>query len=240
VSREVIRTAAQPTITAGPFCMTTFLGLDNRILLPPFSPVERNSDGVFGHLVQHCVDGSHVAFLPWSLLHTPDPPRTFAPDELWVDTSAVRVSEILIAGILAHQTSGEEWTTAAHLVQLGQHLQWMASWSLPEFEAQVGALQNLRNFGLITILQNQLQTYGNSPGFWANDVSRMIELTSKASTALDYIVPRDLRAGRNIDEARRLSKELVGKFGQLLEAWPTLVAASRQLALNGCRLTAAL
>jgi hypothetical protein len=29
-SREILRSVRQPTITAGPFCMTTFLGLDNR------------------------------------------------------------------------------------------------------------------------------------------------------------------------------------------------------------------
>jgi hypothetical protein len=240
VSREVIRTAPKPTITAGPFCMTTFLGLDNRILLPPFFPVERNSDGVFGHLVQHCVGGSHVAFLPWTLLHAPEPPRAFGPDALWADTSRVRVSDIVIAGVLAHEMAGDQVTTEARLVELGQHLQWMASLSLAEFEGRLGALQRFRNFGLITVLQNQLQTYGRSPDCWADDVMRMIELMSKASTARDYIVPRDLRSDGDIEQARRVSQELVGKFGELLEAWPTIVAASRQLALNGCRLTAAL
>jgi hypothetical protein len=28
--------------------MTTFLGLDNRVLLPPCFSVQRNSDGIFG------------------------------------------------------------------------------------------------------------------------------------------------------------------------------------------------
>ena len=183
--------------------MTTFLGLDNRILLPPFFPVERNSDGVFGHLVQHCVDSAHVAFLPLNLLHAPHPSRAFAAGELWVDTSNVRVSDIVTASVLAHDTPGEPLATAARLVQLGQQLRGMASWSVTEFEACVGAIQNVRNFGLITVLQNQLQTYGTAPDFWADDVRRMIGLMSKASSAPDYVVPRDLRAGRNIDDARR-------------------------------------
>ena len=51
-SREVLRTVRRPTISAGSFCMTTFLGFDNRSLLPPFFPVQRNSDGVFGLLLQ--------------------------------------------------------------------------------------------------------------------------------------------------------------------------------------------
>jgi hypothetical protein len=61
----------------------------------------------------------------------------------------------------------------------------------------------------------------------------MIELMSKASTAGDYLVPRDVGHGG-------LAQELVGKFGELLEAWPRMVAAARRLRANGCRLAAAL
>ena len=45
----------------------------------------------------------------------------------------------------------------------------------------------------------------------------MIELISNTATAGDYLVTRDLR---DTDEARRLSQELVVKFGELVEAWP--------------------
>ena len=63
-SREVLRTVRRPTVSAGPFCMTTFFGFDNRLALPPFFPVQRNADGIFGLVLQKCVEGSHVAFLP--------------------------------------------------------------------------------------------------------------------------------------------------------------------------------
>ena len=56
--------------------MTTFFGLDNRVLLPPFFPVQRNSDGIFGLMLQKST-WHGTAFLPSVLLHAP-PPRTFA------------------------------------------------------------------------------------------------------------------------------------------------------------------
>ena len=90
--------------------MTTFLGIDNRHLLPPFFPVQRNSDGIFGHMLRKCVDGSHVAFLPWILLHAPEPPRSFTPDDLWTDARTVRMADIVIAAVLAHETRSEEAT----------------------------------------------------------------------------------------------------------------------------------
>jgi hypothetical protein len=237
-SREILRSVRQPTITAGPFCMSTFLGLDNRLMLPPFFPVQRNSDGIFGIMLQKCVDGSHVAFLPWILLHAPEPPRVFVTDELWADAAAVRMADIVIACLLAHETSTA--TTSTRLAYLGKHLRWLGSLSLQDFEAGVRTMQHVRNFAFITALHGQLQTYGASPDFWAEDVRRMIELMSKASTAEDYLAPRDLGPGRDAEAARWLSQELIGKFGELLEAWPTLVNAARRLRVNGRRLASML
>ena len=52
----------------------------------------------------------------------------------------------------------------------------------------------------------------------------------------DYAVPRDLRAGRTVDDARILTRRLVLRFGQLLEAWPEVVDAAKRLRANGRRL----
>jgi hypothetical protein len=232
-SREILRSARQPTITRGPFCMTTFLGLDNRWLLPPFFPVQRNSDGIFGIMLQKCVDGSHVAFLPWVLLHAPKPPRVFAPEDLWADARAVRTPDIVLASVLSHEPRAGLATTATRLADLGKHLRWLGALRLPDFEAHVLSLQQFRNLAFVTVLQSQLQAHGSSPRFWADDMERMVELMSKASTAQDYLVPRDLRQGRDTTAARLLGQELVGKFGELLEAWPDLVAAATRLRLNG-------
>ncbi len=239
-SREVLRSVRHPTITAGPFFMSTFPGLDNRILLPPFFPVQRNSDGIFGVMMRECVDGSQVAFLPWIMLHAPEPPRRFAPDEMWVDAAAVRMCDIVIACVQAHEPRAGVVEMAARSAGLGKHLQELGSLDFQDFEAGVRTMQQFRNFAFITALQTQLQTYGASPSFWADDVSRMIELTSQASAGEDYIVPRDLRQGRDVDAARQLSRGLIRRFGELLEAWPAMVAGAKRLRAKGHRLATAL
>jgi hypothetical protein len=239
-SREILRCVHRPTITAGPFCMTTFLGLDNRLLLPPFFSVQRNSDGIFGLMLQKCVDGSRVAFLPWILLHAPEPPRTFAPNDLWTDAATVRMADVIIAGVLGHEMPAGHVTTETRLAALGEHFRRLGALTLPDFEAHVRKVQQFRNFGFITALHGQLQAYGESPGFWADDVRRMIDVLSKASTAEEHLVPRDLLHGRDAGAARQLSQELVGKFGEVLGAWPGMVAAAKRLRASGCRLTEAL
>lgn len=236
-SREVLRTVRRPTISAGSFCMTTFLGLDNRSLLPPFFPVQRNADGVFGLLRQKCMAGSHMAFLPWALLHAPEASRAFSADDVRSDAAGIRMADVVIACVLGHQARKGRVTDATRVRRLGKHLQGLGSSTLQDFEAHVRGLLRYRAHAFITTLQSRLQTYGASPPFWAEEVSQVTELMLKATTTEDYVVPRDLRHGQDAEQARVLSQQLVAGFGQLLEAWPALVAAATRLRARGSRLT---
>ena len=236
-SREVLRCVCQPMVAATPFCMTTFLGLDNRSVLPPFFPIQRNSDGIFGHILHKCVGGSHTAFLPSILLHAPEPPRVFARGDLWAGASSLRMSDIVISAALGRETRREDESTEARLADLGKHLRWLGSVRLEDFEEYLRTVQKFRNFEFTTVLHSHLQTCGASPAFWADDVNRMIELTTQGSDREDYIIPQDLCRGEP-GEARRLSQELVGKFGELIEAWPAIFKAALQLRSSGIRMSA--
>ncbi len=238
-TREIVRSVRQPTIVSGPFCMTTFVGFDNRFVLPPFFPVQRNSDGIFGHLLHKCVARSRSVFLPSILVHAPEPPRSFAPGDLWNAASSLRLSDIVISAVLGKQTADVE-STEARLIELGRHLEWLGSLSLEDFEEYIRTAQQFRNFGFITALHGQLQKYESSPEYWANDVRRMIELMSQASSREDYVLPVDLRDGRAPDATRRLSQSLVRKFGALLQAWPAMFHAAVRLRANGTRISRAI
>ena len=113
----------------------------------------------------------------------------------------------------------------------------MGSLKLVDFEAYVRRQQQYRTMAFITALQSHLQTYGALPRFWADDVKKMIEVLSTATIATDAVVPSDLRHGRDVEDTRQLSQELVAEFGELLEAWPAIVAAAGRLRANGRRLT---
>ena len=236
-SREVLRTVPQPTIAASAFCMTTFFGFDNHRLLPPFFPVERNSDGIFGLMVHRCVTGSHVAFLPWVLFHAPPEPRAFDGNEAWTEAEGVKIADILIACIVSHDIGSVNDSDAARLQRLGKYLRDLGSLTIDDFEAFVSAAQHLRNLAATTLLETRLREHGASPAFWADDVRRTIDALRKTATRSDYMVPRDLRNGRDVSSARRLTRALVSKFGELLEAWPTLVEAARRLRADGCRVS---
>jgi hypothetical protein len=82
--RQVLRKASLPVITDGMFCMATSIGLDNQDLLPPFIPVMRNQDGVFGATLRKCFENSYLTHLPWAFLHSPlEEKRSFSTEDIW-------------------------------------------------------------------------------------------------------------------------------------------------------------
>jgi hypothetical protein len=228
-SREVVRAVRRPTLADSPFCMTTCFGFDNRLALPPFFPVQRNSDGIFGLMLHRAVGGCRIGFLPSLVVHQPDPPRAFAPDDMWNETAGIRTADVVMACLLAHGSASASLTAAERLVRVGRFFQELGALTLSDFEARVRSFQQFRTTAFITMLETQLRTHDSAPSFWAEDARRMIELLWKAAGSDDYVVPRDLREGRDAGDARRLSQDLIGRFGALLEAWPTLVDAARRL-----------
>jgi len=238
-SREVLRTVRRPTIADTTFCMTTFLGLDNRRGLPPFFPVARNSDGIYGVTLQRTIAGSCVAFLPSVLLHAPPEARAFRGDEAWTEPARVRMADLMIASILVHggDDGHAEAGDAGRWQRLGRFLRELASLPIAEFAVFVASAQQLRDLTLSNLLETRLAQYGGRPEFWADDVRRTIDLLRRAPASPDYVVPRDLGAAFDSTAARGLSRELAGRFGELLDAWPALVEAAGAVRAQDSRLS---
>jgi hypothetical protein len=236
-SREVLRTVSRPTLAASAFCMTPFYGFDNRRLLPPFFPVERNSDGVFGLMVHKYVAGSRVAFLPSVLLHAPQEHRSFADGAASADAASVRIADVLIAVIQAHKLTSMEEGDDVRLARLGSFLGDLASLETDDFARVAGTTQQLRTLAATALLEQRLREHAGAPGFWADDVKKTIETLRGTAANGDYIVPRDLSEGRDRHSALELARELVMKYGELLDAWPVLVESARRLKARDCRVS---
>jgi len=235
-SRGIVRAVPQPTVCAESFVMTTFFGFDNRDSLPPFLPVGRNSDGVLGALLPRCLPSSRVALLPWTLHHLTAESRRFTPNDLWVGADQVRLSDIVIDCVLTHAVTTVQ-SAADGMARLGAHVRQIGALPLHAFDAYVRSVQGFRAAAFTTLLSQRLQTYRNTPAYWAADVQRVIERMERARLSDSLLVPLDLCAGHDEQAARRLSQDLVGMFGQLLEAWPTIVDAASRLRAAGVRLS---
>jgi hypothetical protein len=173
------------------------------------------------------MSGSHIGYLPWALLHRPPDTRDASPDALWSDADGIRMADIMIACILATGMTAE--SDAARVTQLGERLRAIGSLAPQDFDAFVRSMQQHRIAAFTAIVSSRLHAAAPPPPYWTADAERLIERLTSAAAGEHYTVPRDLRDRHGIDAARALSQELVLKFGDLLSAWPDIVAAAGRL-----------
>ncbi|MGH9158361.1 MAG: hypothetical protein ACRD2X_00020, partial [Vicinamibacteraceae bacterium] len=235
-SREVLRVAPTLSVGASSHCMGGAFAFDNRSLLPPFMPVRRNEDGVFGAVLSACRDDAVFAHLPLALLHNAAPRAS----RLRVESPFARrqLSDVLMFAILAHRRSPGRHSCSKRLHQLGAHLQEVGTLPLNELEkllrVQLAAQASLF-FAALDWVRRQ---YGAQPGHCAADITACAREAREALQHPDAIVPFDLTSGgRSRSDVLRITRDLIKGFGELLCAWPHIVSTARELRRGGARLS---
>ena len=232
--RGVLRVARENTICNPGFCMAGHIGLDNRDILPPFMPVQRGSDSIFGLVLQTCFRDSYSAHIPWAIHHSPDQPRRQYFEGLWKQLAGVQTAHVLEVMIRSFQTPTAGMDAQKALRRLGQYLGDLGTMPLEDFEEflrircwEAGSWQ-------ISQMEKRIEDREYTPRWFVKYLEKYIEVVRESQPKPDYIIPQDLQAiCTDKDQARRLSQELVRKYGELLESWPDIVCAARELKDKG-------
>jgi hypothetical protein len=232
---QLMRAAPQATLCDGAFCMALNLGLDNRRLLPPFMPVGRNQDGIFAAILRSCFPGALQGFLPWMVQH--QPPQRRRPGSVTLGQSAARVSSgQVIQALVGSFVPGPDWRDArANLRALGKTLKELGRAARADFEEVVRLHLWNQMSGLASRLAAQLNKYGRQPGFWANDVRQILAALEEALPDPHYPLPFDLSPAPG-DDPPAVLQRLIARFGGLLEIWPDMIEAARELRSRNVRL----
>jgi hypothetical protein len=239
-SREILRIVDRTYISRHGWSAAGVFGFDNRSLLPPFMPVQRGEDDLFGFTFRACFSDGYFGFLPRAILHSPPERRHYSPDSMVEHTSSLRTYDIILACLTSFNVWHGMMDEEQRLQALGQHLMRLGSLAQEDFEEFVRMNLWRMQSDYISFAEAYLQAKAYSPAFWANDVVRQIETLRKAIPREDFIVPRDLLEQHGPAEARKLARRLVFKFGQLLDCWPRMVQTARSLRAQGRRLATTL
>ncbi|HLH40590.1 MAG TPA: hypothetical protein VKX39_15675 [Bryobacteraceae bacterium] len=228
-SRNIVRATGSCTVSSGSFFMSYAAGFDNRELLPPFIPIQRNSDGVFGLTLRKCVENGYIAHLPWSVQHCPSEGRSWSKQELWDSFSTCRVADILILCINSYDFWPGMSDATNRLRMLGNYLEDLAGLSKNEFEEflRIRMCQQLSR--MVSEIEEQLRANQSKPEYWLADVEKYIECLRFAAVKSDIFAPADLKPLYGPEKAREFMHELVGQVGRLFRLWPHLIAAAREL-----------
>lgn len=228
-SREVIRQASRLSIAHTGRCMGSFIGLDNRSLLPPFFPMFRNEDSIFGCLTQYCCDEFLAAHLPFSLLHAPFGARAYHPNAI----SEIRVSDIVLVCISAAQVNAMPLRMEERLRKVGSQLLEFGALRVADFREFLSISLWSRASRLILSFETAVKEYSNEPDYWAAEVRSRIEKIRSAVTRPEYLMPTDLGRSANLEDALRDTQRILSLYGRLLCEWPGIVAVARGLSTQG-------
>jgi len=239
-SREILRGIDQLTITdSGALSTGPAIALDARELLPPFFPVQRNTDGIFGVTLRTTIEGGCIAHLPWMLEHAPADARMIPGDALTRFAGRSRLQDMVLASIHsipAIAAGGAGHDASARMTALGEHLRALGSLENQDFLTFLRPWVWRIKGSFIAALEADLAAHGNQPVYWAADVRRFLESLREAMATDAYFVPEDLPSDRSDEQRTDLTRRLVRRFGDLLVWWPAIFDRARALQADGSRL----
>ncbi len=229
-SRSVL--AAAPALSIGDASVSPgmAMGLDHRELLPPFFPVLHAEDFIHGATVWQCCAGSVAGHLPLAIQHDPPPGKTILlPSDLG-PTCRVVLFEFahLIRRVIRDVELAQHASTAERTEALGRALSELAALPGVDFVEVLRQKILEHESEKLGYLHKQLEQ-GEMPEFWRREVEDFL-LNARASLQQeDFDIPHDLKTRRTSAENRVFMQELFRRYGQLLQEWPAIVEATREL-----------
>jgi hypothetical protein len=207
------------------------MGLDHRSLLPPFFPVLHAEDFIYGATLWQTIGSAFLGHVPVAVRHEPRPGKSILrPGDLHGERRAV-IFEFahLIRRIILRFQRDESAGDADRMRSLGRHLTSIAAQPLEDFCEFIRGQVLEHESSKIDRLEKALREDDEAPEFWRRDLETYLEHVRDALTYADFDIPFDLKGDRSDDENRRLMQQLFGRYGALLEAWPDIVAAAREI-----------
>jgi hypothetical protein len=232
-SREVWCGVSGRTIGAGSPGTAMSLGLDNRSLLPPFFPLGRGEDTIFGHLLWQCDPSAYFAHVPQAICHVPNRQRAFSMKESWRDPMGTYVSEIVSCCSRTFDWRPNSQTHEQRMRAMGRRLSEYGRLPQADFTHFIREQLVQSRAQLIRYLRGRLEEERGEPKYWAEDVRTYIQLHVDAMQRPDFEVPIRLCEHRSVEEARILIQQWLDQFGRLLQAWPDWVSAAGCLKVQG-------
>ena len=231
----VFRAPTAATVSDGTWCSGLNLGLDNRQLLPPFLPVQRNEDGVFSGIL-HAITRPLFGHLPWMVIHDSIGKRKLTEADLLKHVTSVKSADIVLTLIRSLTRQEILAEPEKNLTDLARSLIAWGKTSQADFEEMVFLAMSKVACSRLEDFSQRLVFFNMQPKYWVDDVQLCIDASLDALTGNGYIVPWDLSEHFGEEEARRLMQQLVLRTGEMLLCWPSLRDAAAKLRDQGVEL----
>ncbi|HKJ69239.1 MAG TPA: cysteine peptidase family C39 domain-containing protein [bacterium] len=226
VTRYVKCVPRRMVLTDSPACMSGNIGLDARETLPPFMPINRNGDGVFGAVHRACSTRTLKGYIPYMLLHHPPEKRTFR-SRISDSILSPRLNDGMRMVIMAYESNLNGDDTSKNMVILGEYLHMLGSLDITEFQHQLFPIIRQALTRHLVSAELHLQRHTEAPDYWKNDLRNYIETYQEKLTNPEFLIPYDLPG--DSQKRMQLFQRFMGQYGALLATWPDITQAAGEL-----------
>jgi hypothetical protein len=235
-SRALVRSPLRRTIGDGSWFMAYAAGFDNRLLLPPFFPVKRNSDGLFAAVLPVVDQAAFFGYEPSVIEHDPPGDRKETVQSIRNATVGTNLADLVMLMVHSFPAAFPFPAPVAERTRaLGRYLRTIGGLEPRGFEDFVFPLIWRAKADAISQLEGLLREYGEEPEEWAADVQGCLSALNESLPSRELILPPDLRQDRTAEETLAITQRLIGLYGRLLESWPDIVDAAKCLKAKGRR-----
>jgi len=235
-SRQVTRTVPCNTISDSAFFMANCYGLDNRQTIPPFLPGHRGADVLMGEMLKRCFRSNLFGYLPTAVLQAPGETSTvnFGASDGNLTSDAL---SILIENLPWTDPRVSPATTLCHIGECLCGVAKLPPADLAELlRVQALSYFTARIWNAERWISERAVTAGGGFCQWVSDIRQVVDSLREFVRQPWFMIPSDMADGRSPEEALVLFGHVIGRFGELLCAWPELCHAARCLRKHGQRL----
>jgi hypothetical protein len=227
-SREVLRIAKRNLVTHDSNCMATCMGLSNRTALPPFMPVGRNQDGVFGATLGFAEPTALFGHLRYGVLHESDRAPAYSVP-ITLSASQTRVSDLVLS-VLGLRSATLSQSGGDRLRRLGNALHELSDLKPADFwRCASGAVIDAKCQELARTYATVAQK-GGYPDYWVKDLDEYRRTFVASAVRPDFGLPIEFRGGANLVDGFRETQSFCRSLGDLCGVWPTLWESARSAA----------
>ena len=219
--REICKIANRYLLMHEVSCMAACMGLSNRRLVPPFLPVGRNEDGLFGAMLS-AIDSTTVScHVPYAVLHDSARPPRYARSR-FPSAKETRAADLLIALVHLWLRSADGSQPHLRLVRLGAWLRDLAGLETRAFvEVLTVAVLTTRERELARI-ETMVEPGSEWPAYWQQALQAYRRELLKNLQLADFAQPIEFRHATTRARGWKDFQQFVRSSAELLIAWPAV------------------
>jgi hypothetical protein len=229
-SREVSRIGATRIVTHDCSCMATCMGLANNTLVPPFMPIGRNEDGLFGAMLAACDRSVVFGHVPLGIIHDSDRPSERAGTQM-LSATQTRLSELIMSLGLRPSSSEVAAAPAAAMRRVGQAMGELGQMNIRDLQERVMAV-TVEARGRELAQASRAADHPRCPDYWREGLNEYRRHFLRSMARPEFFLPVEFHRLGSVEAGYGALREFLQAFGFLVASWPELWQRARTLNAN--------